>query len=74
MNLYICILVKEIYKKLYLKITDIFIVSYKKKKSSVLWAIPIDSGSWWPMKQSPMGQFLVSRQEGIFLAIWSFSF
>jgi len=40
-----------------------------KKKRSVLWAIPIDSGSWRPIKQSLMHRFLVSRQEGIF---WSF--
>jgi len=40
-----------------------------KKKSFVLGAIPIDLGSWWPIKQSLIRRFFVSCQEGI---VWSF--
>jgi len=41
----------------------------QNKKSSLLWAILIDSGGWRPIKQSVMRRFFVSRQEGIF---WPF--
>jgi len=42
-------------------------VSQKKK---VLSFVPMDSGSWRPIKQSLIRQFFVSRQEGIFF--WPF--
>ena len=37
----------------------------QNKRSSLLWAILIDSGGWRHIKQSVMRRFFVSRQEGI---------
>ena len=44
-------------------------ITVSQEKSSVLWAIFIDSGSWRLIKQSLMRRFFVSRQESIF---WPF--
>ena len=46
-----------------------FYLTLLQKKSSVLRAIPIDSGIWRPIKQSLIRRFFVSRHEGIF---WPF--